>query len=385
MTKTWSSLLAVAGLFPLPGQDQKQPVPRFTLAAGAHDVADLVRMVGEARGSPVDAAADVLERAADRRVTLQRELQLDRDEWEDVATALLHCRGLWLAPDASGRMTVVPAAAEDGTGPGAARARTAAEVLARPYRTDLITVRYASKAEPDVLAASLRPLFAGRDLSVGMRADGGDVVCEGRTCGVVVALRLLQLADGAEAPAASTVSWPAGTARAWPGGQMGLDEFLAVMAKALEANVVLGPSVAPATRLTLGGATELAPRAWHAAAARLLRDERLALTVVHGRQRLFEVLPLDGPQAGVQILWRAAVMTASEAADPELPLQPVMTFVPLSPDETRAALRNVRGLRGMDELLTIGSSPRGVVLAGLSDTVAAVVGAVDPKLARPRR
>lgn len=385
MQKVWPTSLAFLALYPLAAQEPRSsppttPPPRFTLAAGAHDLGDLVRMVEQARGKPIEFDRALLEQANDRRVVLQRELQLARQEWEDIATILLHGRGLWLTHDTAGQMSVHTPTSWAAGGGGAPQLRSPQEVLARPYRTEVVTARYPSKGQANVLANSLRPLFMGLtdEAGVSLRADGDDVVCEGITSNVVLALRILTVADGNDVPAQPAPSWPDGTECTWPGGKIELAEFLDLTARTLDANVVRSDAAMPKARLDLGAPGKLAPRAWHATAARLLLDHGVALTIVHGPQRLFEALPLADRGVHLALLWRATVLPPASAADPDLPVQPVITVVPMNLEEMRAAAGKVRARMGRERTLTIGSCPAGLVLAGLSDTVGALVRDLAP-------
>jgi hypothetical protein len=387
MQTCWLSVFALLCL-PLVAQDAvpaaagaKAPALRFTLAAGRHDVAGLLAMVGQARGRPITYDAAALERASDRYVELQRELQLGREEWEDVATMLLHTRGLWLTRQAGGALAVVPAAEVEQFALGEPRERTAAELLARPYRTEIVRTQYVSRGAAEVLAGVLRPLLIGTQGRPGvvMRVEEGTILLEGLTCGVAHALRLILVADGAEVGPGPEPAWPDAERCAWPGGELDVTAFLNAASEELEANV-LCPAEVAGVRLDLGPAAELTPRAWHAEASRVLRRHGLALTVVHAEQRLFELLPITGsPAAAEVVLWRSTLMRPDAVVDPQLPVQPVLTLVPMAPDAIRAAAGRARAAMRGEACLLLGSCPAGLLVAGLSDPVADVVRAAAGK------
>lgn len=344
--------------------------PQFTLAAGRHTVRDLVRMVGEARRAPLEYADEVLARATGGDFVLQRELQLDAEEWEDVATALLHGRGLCVTRDDAGRLSVLATAKTSALTAGKPSARTPTELLLRPYRTERATTRFVCKSDPRQLVTSMRPLLATRDEIVTLAVDGDEIVAEGVTSQLVFALRTLLAADGAEVPAPPMPTWPDDMVCAWPGGSMDVAAFLDRMADALHANVLADVGAHAKVSLELGKPNELSPRAWQAAAALQLRELGLVITTVHGPQRLFEVLSLDRPSVSTDMMWRAPVMSVATILDPGLPVQPATVLVPLADVGTQA--RRI-GARRATPGLTIGSCPKGLILSGLTDDLAAIV------------
>ncbi|MEZ5964179.1 MAG: hypothetical protein R3F56_10075 [Planctomycetota bacterium] len=356
------------------------PAQRFTLAAGSHSLRELVEIVGLARKQPIDCGDDVWSAGDDSPLTLQRELRLGAEDWEDVATALLYARGLSLTHDADGKLSVLPNRGVAGVSTGKATMRAADEVLRRPYRTELARVRYVSKGDANALAQAMRPLFALRDgANVVLRAEDGAVVIEGLTCHTVFVLRAVLVADGADLARTPGPTWSTDRACAWPGGSLDVSALLERMATELDANVLCRAGTLPGERIDTGEAKELAPQEWLATAARLLRRHGLVVTVIHGPQRVFEVLALEDRRTESCLLWRAAVVSPDTAADPALPVQPVVTMLPMSVAEIRAASGKLRAQMRRDSTVTVGSCPRGLFLAGLSDDVGTIVTSLRPE------
>lgn len=359
--------LAIAFAAVAMGQtDARPPELRFPLAAGAHNAANLLQMVGQVHGRPLPLDESMQARVRDVTFALQHELRLSRSDWMDVASMLLLARGIVLLHD--GDDVRVVAAAEVGSnrtkGPAP---RTAKEVLERPYRLEVVEVSAGVESDARVMLHSLRPAFSFASAAhrIALELRDGDLVVRGLSTSVAMALRWIDLGEGREATAAPGVAWADEKPRRWPGGGLTAAALLQQMAAELDANVLWQTELLPSEPLDLGAARQLTPRAWHAAAAAALGGAGLDLTVLHGGQRLFEVLPRQDELLPV-LLARAAVQRPSEVLDAGLPLQPVVTATTL---RDAGFLAKVPVQLRMESRVVICTTPGRLLLAGPSDLV----------------
>lgn len=346
--------------------DGRTPELRFPLAAGAHTAENLLQMVGQVRGRPLQIDEAMLVRVRGVTFALQHELRLSRSDWLDVASMLLLARGIVLLHDGDD-LRVVAAADVGPSQPRGPAVRTAPEVLQRPYRLEVVEVRAKVEADARVLLHSLRPAFsfAAAAHRIALELGDGGLTVRGLSTSVALALRWIDLGEGREPTATPSVAWTDEQLRRWPGGGLTAAELLKQMAAELDANVLWRPEHLSTEPLDLGATRQLAPRAWHAAAAAALGGAGLDLTVLHGGQRLFEVLPSQDELLPV-LLARAAVLRPSEVLDTSLPLQPVVTATAL---RDAGFLAKVPVQLRLQSRVVICTTPGMLLLAGPSDLV----------------
>ncbi|MCA8950861.1 MAG: hypothetical protein KDE27_15260 [Planctomycetes bacterium] len=349
--------------------------PRFPLAAGEHTIQDLLQMVGQVRGRPLATDPNAVRGTDESTLELQRDLFLSATEWEDVASAILLARGIALVHDGEDlTVTALAAISPDGQ---PTRERTAAEVLARPYRIEHVVTRFTPNGNPNVMCNAMRPVLAMAIQGAGasLRTDGTDITVAGLSPRVAFALRGLALVDGREVEPAAAVAWPSDAVH-WPGGSMKVPELLELLAESTGANVLWREADRPEAAIDLGAAGELSVAACFTRVATTLAELDFVVTVIHAPQRVFEVLPNRSRFAKVA-LWRAAVVPAAMVRDPELWPQTVLTTTKMPAGGFAALMPVLAQARRSGNLLVGAMPPDYVLLGGPSPTVATFVAKIE--------
>lgn len=372
------------------------PVPTFTLLAGDHDLGALVDLLAQIRKARIECDLEALATDA-RRIHLQHELRLDADAWDDVVTTLLCSRGLVIAPAEASAAATDAAKGGQGTAGTPTRVvivgrnniqvliegaelRHPDQVLARPNQIAFVRSFHECQKVQAVAAINMmRPLFASvRDGVAGLTlaVDGNKVLVTGRTDEVANALRYLRAADGqdAVAVAATPPAFAAEPASAWPERDLPADVFLAETAKVLGVNIVWQDSeVAAAAPVAAGDRRRLGPAAWYVEATRALRQIGLVLVPLDDGRRVFEVISMQGRRNRL-VTQGARPCTEERVLAKDMPVEPVWVLRRLRHVDVVRATNSLRPhMRGLGDL-AVCCVEDGIVLWGLSDSVAAALG-----------
>lgn len=361
-----ASLLLIASA---PAQaDASKRSQLFTLVAGEHPVRALVDLTAQIRKVRIHWDEAELG-AGDQRVVVQRELRLDGDSFEDVATTLLFYCGFLIVPaEEAGEYRVI--AVRKAPDPNVAVSRTPEQILARPARVEFVTTKVALGEGPDVVlrVSALRPLLAS--LSLRVKADGSDLVLTGSTEQIAFALRTLQLYEGKTPATMPEIVWRGMGALAWPGGKTSQAAFTKLLAATLDANTLDGNAIAGAAevQVDLGEPTELAAADWFARATQVLRKVDQVIVPVDRQHRVFVLRSLQDPRAR-EICW-SSYFEAPDQVAKSAAILPVVTAYDLQHVEVTAAMNRLRPKFAAMRNLTFGTmTGRRLLLSGLRDDV----------------
>ena len=346
----------------------ERPAPLFTMAAGEHDLVSLVDLLAQVRKARIHSDRNELEGFADATVHLQRELRVDGDAFENVATALLQEHGFIIVPEEDGTYRV-RTFGELHELEGAAIERTPQEIFGRPAKVEFITTAVPAEIAPLDWYNRLRPTLVSVNTPCRLLLgrEDGKLVLTGTTQQVGFALRLIQAARGLEPAAQPPIGWREDAPLPWPGGRMPLRRFTALFADTLDANV-LGPPVD--IELDLGQAERLRPDQWFARATQVLHDQGNALLPADVQHRVFLLLSLRGPRSN-EIFWRARFDPPDSIAENPAGM-PVFTAYEMQ--HIRAGLA-AGALRGRRIIVSVMSS-EAIVLIGMRPDVVDALEAV---------
>jgi len=361
----------------LPAQEARQPKPMFVLAAGEHRIDAFINLTGQIRKAAVDVDTELFAEVLDERLGIQRDLELDAEAWEDVATSILMTRNLMLAPtQQAGRLRLV--SFKDDLDHDGCTPRTERQLLERPRRVELVTVEVPTgDAAHSQFIMSLRPFFMMERATLDIESARQAIRLTGSTAAVVPALRLLRALLGRPIPEDPPVNFESQDKLAWPGGELTASAFVSLVAQMLDANVV---GKVPDIKLQLGEAAELSVTDFYARASQVLRRSGQVLVPLVPEQRVF----LLASAQSVARQW----MSLSRYESPDTvgkskDVTPVMTVLTVPPDKMQqyhGLLRPAFGQRRPG--LTIGSVGRErMILMGLRSDVAEAVAMIRKQAA----
>ncbi|MCR9247108.1 MAG: hypothetical protein NXI31_18910 [bacterium] len=375
-----SFALASAPAF-LPAQEATRRAPpesRFTMAAGDHDLAAFVDLLAQIKKCTIKCPDDLQGFTPEHPLTLQRELRLTADEFEDIATTLLYTHGLVIVePRDSGRRTVIPieplAAAEQ---VHHIATRAPAAVLARPNRIEYLRTRYRPTRDVRIALNMMRPMFMlGSPTQVPkLEIADGSLQISGLTPVVVAALRYLALVDQQPIPPTPGLALPTTLRTATPSGSVSLTELVARTSRALDANILV-PDSMPELELEFPAVGTLDAHTWLTHTTALLAEHHLTLITLNAKNRVLQLMPTRAGRAtDAELFWRAEILDVDGALDPDGPTRPVMVMIPLQHVTATAVANACRPLlrRSRVTLGTAGDDV-GIYAVGMSHQVRPVL------------